>query len=249
MNLDKIYNEEDLFPREIVAYEERDYGLLFYDEKNKDSFDSNHAIIYKNKISDLRKVLEDIVGFYTGKGIKPIIYQSIADEGYFEETKETFSAFVFESWGEEQKYMVLTAANVIVPNPDITVEKVSEWKEEYGTEIFEKADEPWEIAVARKVIEKSNTLFFVAFCDGKPVGMVHAHVRDGICRGDYLLVSKEYRNIGVGRALMFSFVEHCRANNIENCYLWVEKETAERIYIEAGFREVEVKIAGRAVMR
>lgn len=249
MNLEKIYREEDLFPREMVQCEQRDYGLLFHDESNKDSYDSNHAVIFKDKIVDLGKVLEDIIGFYKEKGMKPIIYQSALEDGYFREVKNTLSAFGFDSWSEEQKYMVLSENNAITPNPCIGVKKVSEWNEEYATEIFEKADEPWEIEVARKVLKNCNTLFFVAFYEEKPVGMVYAHVRDGVCRGDYLLVSKEYRKMGVGRALMFHLVEYCRANNIENCYLWVEKETAERIYYEAGFREVEVKWAGRAVMR
>lgn len=40
MNLEKMYLEEDLFPREITTYTEREYGLLFYNENNKDSFDS-----------------------------------------------------------------------------------------------------------------------------------------------------------------------------------------------------------------
>ena len=63
MKLDKIYREEDLFPREITTYEERDYGILFYNEQNKDSYDSNHALIYREKITDLDAVLRDIVGF------------------------------------------------------------------------------------------------------------------------------------------------------------------------------------------
>lgn len=41
--LEKIYPEEDLFPREITLWEEREYGFLFYNEDNKDSYDSNHA--------------------------------------------------------------------------------------------------------------------------------------------------------------------------------------------------------------
>lgn len=249
MNLEKIYKEEDLFPREMVLYEHRDYGLLFYNENNKDSYDSNHAVIFKDKITDLGKVLEDIIGFYNEKGMKPIIYQSASDDRYFEEIKNTLSAFGFDSWSEEQKYMVLAEANTIAPNPFVTVKKVTEWDEEYGAEIFQKADEPWEIEVAKKAIQNNNTLFFVAFYEGKPVGMVYAHVRDGVCRGDYLLVSKECRKMGVGRALMYNYVEYCKSRNIENCYLWVEKETAERIYYEAGFREVEVKRAGRAVMK
>ena len=47
MNLLKIYREEDLFPREFTVFAEREYGLLFYNENNKDSYDSNHAIIFK----------------------------------------------------------------------------------------------------------------------------------------------------------------------------------------------------------
>ena len=50
MKLEKMYIEEDLFPREITSYETRYYGLLFYNEDNKDSYDSNHAIIYKERI-------------------------------------------------------------------------------------------------------------------------------------------------------------------------------------------------------
>ena len=64
MNLDKIFKEEDLFPREITNWEEREYGVLFYNEANKDSYDSNHGVIFKDKIVDLRQVLEDIITFY-----------------------------------------------------------------------------------------------------------------------------------------------------------------------------------------
>lgn len=61
MDLEKIYREEDLFPREIALWEKRDYGFLFYNEEAKDSFDSNHAIIFREKVHDLEKVLKDII--------------------------------------------------------------------------------------------------------------------------------------------------------------------------------------------
>ena len=53
----------------------------------------------------------------------------------------------------------MSEGNTITLNTEITVQKVSEWQEEYGTEIFEKAGEPWEIAVAKKSLNNSNTLF------------------------------------------------------------------------------------------
>lgn len=249
MNFEKMYLEEDLFPREITAYEKRDYGFLFYNDENKESFDSNHAIIYREKVHDIEMVFKDIINFYKAKEIRPNIYQSIREEGYFEEIKRELSNYGFEYWTETQNYMVLSEKNMIVSNPDIVVHKTSEWKDEYGTEIFEKAGEPWEIGVAKRALMNRNTLFFVAYYKGVPVGMTHCHVTDGICRVDYLLVSKAHRNIGVGRALIDRFVAYCHENHITNCYLWPDGESAEKIYYEAGFRHVETKQAGRATYK
>ena len=68
MNLTNCYLEEDLFPKIFTNYEERDYGILFYNTENKDSFDSNLAVIYKDKIQNLQQVLSDITEFYKAKG-------------------------------------------------------------------------------------------------------------------------------------------------------------------------------------
>jgi len=244
-----MYIEEDLFPKEIASCETRYYGLLFYNEDNKDSFDSNHAIIFKENIDDVEVVLNDIISFYKAKGIRPNIYQSIREEGFFDEIESALEKYGFECWTEEQKYMVLCEQNEIVPNNQIVVRKVTEWEDKYGVEIFEKAGEPWEIDVAKRTLMNRNTLFFVAYYKGKPVGMTHCHLTDGVCRVDYLLVSKEHRNIGVGRAIINGFVEYCHANKINNCYLWPDGESAEKIYYEAGFRHVETKKAGRAIYK
>ena len=243
---EKIYTEEDLFPREVTHCEKRDYGVLFYNEENKDSYDSNHAVIYRKKIADLDFVLKDIIDFYTHKNITPIIYQSISDDGFFEEIKTKLNSFGFETWEEEQKFMVLSDKNIINPNSQITIKKLEQWKDEYGTEIFEKSGEPWGIDVVKKSLQNKNTLFFVAFYKENPVGMTYAHVTDEVCRIDYLLVSSSYRKMGIGRTLINAFVEYCKENKISLCYLWPDGESAEKIYTEAGFRHTETKLAGRA---
>ena len=247
MDLNKMYLEEDLFPREITSYEERDYGYLFYNMQNKDSYDSNHAVIFKDKIDNIDKVLQDILDFYEKRHITPNIYQSIREEGYFDDIQEELKKYGFEYWIEEQKYMVLSDKNNIKPNLEITVRKVSKWDDIYGKEIFEKAGEPWGINVIKRAMMNDNTLMFVAFYKEKPVGMTYCHITDSVCRVDYLLVSNEFRNIGVGRTIIHSFVHYCSENHIENCYLWPDGETAEKIYYDAGFRYVETRKAGRAV--
>jgi len=248
MNIDKIFREEDLFPREFVGFEEREYGILFYDETNKDSYDSNHAVIFKEKITNLETVLADVTAFYQSRGQSAIVYQAMADEGYFAENKDIFAKRGFKTWEEEIRFMVPVEENKLIVNPEIIVKRVTEWESSFATEIFEKAGEPWEIGVAKKMIQNPNALFFVAYYKGTPVGMTYVHVRDGVCRYDYILVSKEHRKIGVGRALMNALVECCKEQKIENCYLWPAGEEAQRIYLEAGFGTVEIKKAGRAAL-
>lgn len=246
MNLLKIYREEDLFPREFTVFAEREYGLLFYNENNKDSYDSNHAIIFKDRINDVAKVIEDITEFYRDKGIKPTIYQSITDDGYFESIREELATRGYDVYSEENRYMVLLDECKIMSNPFIEVRKIEKWEDTFRTNIFEAAGEPWESDVVKMALEKDNTLFFVAYIEGCPVGMTRAHTKDGVCRVDYLLVATEHRKKGVGRAVIQTFAKYCMENKIENCFLWPDGESAERIYYEAGFRLAEVKIAGRA---
>jgi len=44
-------------------------------------------------------------------------------------------------------------------------------------------------------------------------------------------------------------VEWCRQNGIDNVYIWPDGETPKRIYEEGGYRVVQVRRAGRAVIR
>ena len=152
MDLRDCYMEEDLFPKIFTHYEEREYGILFFNTDNKDSYDSNHAVIYKDKIPDLQYVLSDIIAFYQEKGSRPIIYQSMLDDNWFDKIREELSAAGFESWIEDQEYMLQADENRIIPNPDITVRRVSEWSD--GIEnVFIEAEEPWEIKVAKKTLD------------------------------------------------------------------------------------------------
>ena len=246
MNIQDGYLEEDLFPKIFTEYEERDYGILFYNMKNKDSFDSNHAVIYKDRIHDLQRALADIVQFYKEKGIRPIIYRSMLDDNWFDEIKDELTSAGFESWVEDQEYMLQADVNRIIPNQEIVVRKVSEWSDAIEN-VFVEAEEPWEILVAKKTLAYPKTWMFAASLNGKTIGLLYGHISERACRVDYLLVSKKHRKTGAGRALFYCYVEWCRQNGIENVYIWPDGDTPKRIYEEGGYRVVEVRKAGRAV--
>lgn len=246
MDMTPFYREEDLFPREFTNQLQRPWGILYYNGENPDSYDSNHALIYRERVESLPQVLAEIVDFYQARKIRPIIYQSILDDGWFSEIRPELAAAGFRSWQEPQHWMLLEEDSAISPTAEAEIRRITRWTDELAVHLYQAAGEPWEIAVARRQLENPNTLYFAAYADGKPVGAIYGHVNDeGICRIDYLLVATLHRGRGLGRALTHAFVTHCRENAIP-CALWPDGDTPRRIYEEAGFRFVRTLMAGRA---
>ena len=70
-----------------------------------------------------------------------------------------------------------------------------------------------------------------------------------VCRGNYVLVSKLYRNVGAGRTLTYHYIEWCKENGMQKVFHWPGGEHPEKIYLEGGFRHVETVYAGRAVYK
>ena len=206
---------EDMFPKSFADYEERPYGTLFYNTTNKDSYDSNHAVIFRDQIDDLSKILKDVIAFYTEKEIKPTIYQSTLDSGYFGEIKKELALAGFDSWMEEQRFM--------------------------------EAEEPWEIEVVKRALCNSNTALWIVYFDEKPIGFLYCLMDGNICRGNYVLVSKQHRNVDAGRTLTYHYVRWCKEQGIRTVFHWPDGGHPEKIYYDAGFRYVETISAGRAV--
>ena len=84
-DLQPFLREEDFFPREFTHAQERPWGVLYHNPENPDSYDSNHALILRDQVDDLPSVLAEIKAFYLARGIRPILYQSILDDGWFGE--------------------------------------------------------------------------------------------------------------------------------------------------------------------
>ena len=248
MNLSDCFVLEDVFPKSFTDYEERPYGILFYNTCNKDSYDSNHAVIFRDKINNLSAVLKEIVAFYREKGLTPIIYQSASDNGFFKEIKDELAREGFDSWIEEQKFMVLTEKNNIIPNENLIVKKTNTWDDSFE-QIFVEAEEPWETEVVKKSMEDPNMVFWVAYLGEKPIGILYCLTDGRVCRGNYVLVSKQHRNVGAGRTLTYYYVEWCKASGIQKVFHWPDGEHPEKIYLEGGFRHVETVYAGRAAYR
>lgn len=238
-----IKAEEDSFPKHITNYIEKPYGTLFYNEQNRESWDSNHAIIYKDKVDNLKSVIDEISEFYLSKGITPTIYQSVMDQGYFDSNRD-----IFEKCGlsfdkdMDRKMMVLSDDSIITNNQNsqLRIKIVESWDERIATDICIPSGESHEIEVIKSCIESNIHEVLVIYDNEKAVGITYLHRSENFdcTRFDYIIVSKDYRKQGVARELLSLVVNFCRENGYQNCFLWPAHQSSERICYEAGFREI-----------
>lgn len=110
---DDLIKTELLFPKIFSNYEERDWGILFYNENNKTSHDSNHCVVFETNITDL--LLEDIKSFYQEKQITPRIYHPFIN-GYLHKNRDLLINHGFNiEVNHNDQYMILTNENQIHP--------------------------------------------------------------------------------------------------------------------------------------
>jgi GNAT superfamily N-acetyltransferase len=247
-NIKGIKLEEDMFPKTFTNFKEKDFGIMFYNEHSKNSYDSNHALIYKRKITNLGSVLDSITEFYTKLNISPSIYQAITDEGYFKENEAIFNKHNYLVWIEgPNNFMVLTAENNIKNSNQLDIKLVTEWDERIATDICIPSNESHEIEVIKNSISSTGHKVFVGYKESKAVAITYFHASQyNCCRFDYIIISKDYRKKGYARELLSYVTDFCRENNLKNCFQWPAHKTSERICYEAGFRHLFSAEAGRA---
>jgi len=192
-----IQKEEDLFPKVFASYVEKPYGVLFYDEANKNYYDSNHALIYKDQIEDLDVVLQDILAFYKEKNIQPSIYQALHDETYFVTHQSTFEKNGFKVWTESPAMMMtLSEDNLLDQGHMGKVCLVRKWDPRIASDICIPANESYNIKMMQDMIESPTAYTFVIYDGDQAVGILNLHQAKSCTRFDYILIAPDYRSRG-----------------------------------------------------
>ena len=236
-----IIREEDEFPKLFTNYEEKDYGILFYNEADKDSYDSNHAILIPERITDLAGVLREITVFYQEKGLTPLIYHP-AVKDYLKANEEVFRACGYEVTIEERNRVALLAeASTIVPDGSLEVRQLTEWDPRIGRDILIPNNEAYEIPVGERTMQHENSRLFVGYVGDKAVVYVLFHISPyGTTRFDYVDTAWDERKKGYGRQISHVVMTYCREQKLPLCATWFANPTSERMNMEAGFRYTDL---------
>lgn len=246
--IEGIKHEEMDFPKLFAEYENREYGILYYMEDNKDSYDGNHACIYPEKIIDFDAVINEITEFYDNKGIVASIYHPYV-KSYFKNNEAVLKKYGYTNVEKpDHIVMILTAENQISDIKRLKICVKTEWDDVIAKDILIPSGEPWEIAATKKRLTNPNTYLFIGYLNNRAVVYTDIHVSNhGNTRFDYIVTAKTERGKGYASELLSFVVEYCKKNKLPTCWQWAGP--SESICYKAGFREVFTMEAGYAVKK
>lgn len=243
----KIMNTEREFPSIFTNRVEKDYGILYFNENNKISHDSNHAVLFNEKITDLEYVLLDIRMFYQSKCIEPRIYLM------YEGTQPNYDQKIFEKCGFEitklglDRFFVLSEENQIINNKKVEVRLLREWDERIAEDIYLPDHDSFTPIVIQNSMKNPDYYCFAGYVNHKVVSTASFYISlDGIARLDSVETAIGERGKGYSREVIRYLVEYYKEHFKVPFYLWPANSTAEKIYSEAGFRllfEAEAAVA------
>ena len=241
----KIIHAEYIFPKSFSNLKETDWGMLFYNEDNPGSHDSNHAIITKcDENTDFDRIIKEIKEFYLSKNLSPRIYSNLIP-GQLEKIKDSLIKHGFEFESNDTFYLLHTAECKISEPYTLKIKRVNQGDDlSFIYKIWEVlknrsggADRVYKIVKKRVQLPDYN--MFVGYLeDGTPVTAAAIEYFDGVGTVDEVETAEAYRGKGYARQLTRFWVEwHYRNYKDRLLHLWYDNPTAGRIYREAGFTD------------
>ena len=243
----KILDTQYIYPKSYSNLQYTNYGILFYNEDNPDSHDSNHAVITKyNEKSDFDQILNNIKAFYLSKNMMPRIYSNHIP-GQLEKIKNHLIKHGFKIERFNNSFLIHQEECKINEPYSLKIRRIEKgedlsfiyriWK--VNEDRRGGADRVYKIVEQRK--DWTNYHLFIGYLeDETPVTAAAVEYFDRIGMVDEVETAKAYRGKGYARQLIRFWIDYHYKNHKDYLlYLYYENPTAGRIYREAGFTDFD----------
>lgn len=211
-----------------------EYGVLFYNEENPQSHDSNHAVILRED-QPLERIIDQIVRFYRQRDLTPRLYASYRP-GERERLTPALRARGFQFLDEDSHLYIWRRPSRIVVRAALDIRRARTLEPGISEVFNSEGGEPWTIGVLRRHLLQESFHLLVGCINGLPVTTASLVVMDGFTAVGDVMTHRQHRGRGYARALIHYLVQyHATLGRQDVLYLFANNPVAIRIYEEAGF--------------
>jgi len=231
-NLKRMIDTELHFASRFTNVTLKDWGLLFWNEGNKESWDSNHAIIIDSM--GIESTIREILSFYKAKGITPRIYPSLR-QNELDLLKPYLLNHEFQIDELPVHYFLHENESRIEPVSGIHFERIRHMDEQLQDFIITGEGGNWTIKVAQRHLQHPAYHLLGGYVQDNLVCVASVNVFAGYTRVDDVMTHPFYRGKGYSSAMIHHLIKYHRTINDNHLYLYSSVPEAIKIYEKAGF--------------
>lgn len=231
-NVNRMLDTELHFPQRFTNMTPKNYGMLFWNEGNKDSHDSNHAVItdYMGAEASVR----DIEFFYKTKGIVPRINQSYkANE--LDKIRPALENHNFKIESRMESFFVQDHESQLGISGDLRIEKIRNLSIDVMEAIAIEFGGDWTIKVVERHLLHPSYHLLGGFVGSELASLASVSVFAGYSRLDDVYTRDKFRGHGFAGSMIHYLVNYHRQLNENYLYLFADDPGAVRIYEKGGF--------------
>jgi GNAT superfamily N-acetyltransferase len=234
-NVNRLIDTELHFAKRFTGVLAKPYGLLYWNEANKLSHDSNHAII--TDIVGVESSIKDIVSYYKAKQITPRIYSSLKANQLATITPHlTKYDFVIDR--SDVQFLLHEKDSAIEPVHGIRFERIKSVEAMLREMIISGEYGEWTVKVFERHLRHPGFHLIGGFVEDELVSTASVNIFEGYSRVDDVYTHKFYRSKGYSSALLHYLVKYHKEQSDNHLYLYSDQPQAIRIYEKAGFVKI-----------
>ena len=231
-NLKRMIDTELHFASRFTNVTLKDWGLLFWNEGNKTSWDSNHAIIVD--YVGVESTIREIMNFYKAKGITARIYPSLRDNE-LDQLKPHLEPHGFKIDVLPVHYAVHEKESKIDPTSGIHFERIRQMTEPLLELILAGGGGEWTLKVAQRHLQHPAYHLLGGYVQDELVCVASVNEFAGYSRVDDVMTHPFYRGKGYSSAMIHYMVGYHKRTTENYLYLYSSVPEAIHIYEKAGF--------------
>jgi len=234
-SLNRMIDTELHFPQRFANMVNRNYGLLFFNEGNKASHDSNHAVI--TDTIGAESSLRDIEFFYKSKGIHPRLYPSLKGND-LDKLMPSLEHHGFTVEMKEIGYFLHDHESSLVVAPDLKIERIHRLDIDLMETIAIEFGGDWTIKVVERHLTHPSYHLLGGYVHGELASLASVSIFAGYSRVDDVFTRDKFRGRGFAGSMIHYLVNYHRGLNENYLYLCSDDPALIRIYEKAGFSRV-----------
>jgi len=220
------------YPQRFANMQQKDFGLIFWNEGNKASMESNHAVITDH--IGIESSIRSVESFYKAKGINPCIFSSLTP-GEFEKIRSILPNHGFELEVKNYEYFLHDHESSLKPVENLDIHRIRALDIDIMETIALEYGGDWTIKVVERHLLHPSFHLLGGFYDGELASLASISIFAGYSRVADVFTREKFRGKGFAGAMIHYLVNYHSSISPNHLYLFSDHPETNRIFLKGGF--------------